>query len=119
MTEWKTIPNFKDFKINKFGRVIHTKSSFGKTIYKEILSHGKNYFDVRLNIASKRYTFYVHILVCTLFVGPKPSPLHEVNHKDGNKKNNYYKNLEWLTKSENALHRFKYLGHRSSNFGKT
>ena len=30
--------------------------------------------------------------------------LHECNHKDLNKSNNCIKNLEWVTKSENALH---------------
>lgn len=31
----------------------------------------------------------------------------EVNHKDGNKKNNSLSNLEWCTASENQIHAFK------------
>lgn len=44
-------------------------------------------------------------VVAYLFL-PKPkSKLHiEVNHRDGNKENNYYKNLHWVTKSYNITH---------------
>ena len=37
---------------------------------------------------------------------PNPSEM-EVNHKDGNKKNNKLSNLEWCTSSENQRHAFR------------
>jgi len=38
--------------------------------------------------------FRIPVLVALHFIGPKPSPLHEVNHKNGDKDNNHYLNLE-------------------------
>lgn len=43
----------------------------------------------------------VHSLVCTAFHGPRPSPKHQVAHKDGDKTNNAAVNLRWATAKEN------------------
>lgn len=43
----------------------------------------------------------VHRMVAEAFHGPKPSPLHEVRHLDGDKLNNCAGNLAWGTHVEN------------------
>jgi hypothetical protein len=65
----------------------------------------KGYLRVAFKHNGKHTTFKVHRLVAQLFVSNdlnKPM----VNHKDGNKKNNNFENLEWMTNSENVQHAF-------------
>jgi hypothetical protein len=47
---------------------------------------------------------YVHRLVAEAFIPNEDASLH-VNHKDGNKHNNSVENLEWVTRSQNDLHK--------------
>ena len=43
----------------------------------------------------------VHVLVALAFV-PNPYNLSEVNHKDYNRKNPYFENLEWISHADNV-----------------
>lgn len=109
--KWKRIPGWY-YKISNHGRVkslprIRTGKN-NSTIRQNgrILKPGtvNGYKRVCLSKANKRKSFLVHLLVLEYFGKPKPSPLHETNHKDGNKINNHISNLEWCTPSENQIH---------------
>lgn len=54
----------------------------------------------------------VHRVVALAWV-PNPHGHRYVNHKDGNKLNNDYLNLEWCTASENELHAHRTGLHRN------
>lgn len=63
------------------------------------------YKQCRLYKDGKKKYVRVHRLVAELFV-PNPNNLPQVNHKDGNKLNNHYTNLEWVSNSQNTKHAF-------------
>lgn len=48
----------------------------------------------------------VHRLVALAWIGPPPDGKPWINHKDGNKTNNHYTNLEWTSISENIQHKY-------------
>lgn len=55
-------------------------------------------------ISGGKRTFRAHRLVLMAFNPVENMDELEVNHIDGNKKNNKLENLEWCTTSENQLH---------------
>ena len=64
------------------------------------------YLTVNLYDHGKRKTVDVHRLVAMAFIENVENKKC-VNHIDGNKTNNYVKNLEWCTYSENLIHAYK------------
>lgn len=44
---------------------------------------------------------YLHRLVAQHFIGPAPTPKHDVAHEDGTRDNNHWANLRWKTRKEN------------------
>jgi hypothetical protein len=48
-------------------------------------------------------TIFGHTLVALKYIGKPPSLEYEIDHKDDNKANNHYTNLQWMTHSQNQL----------------
>lgn len=61
------------------------------------------YFFVGLRRDGRSHNRKVHALVAEAFIGPRPCGL-DVNHIDGDKRNNRVENLEYVTRRENVRH---------------
>ncbi len=96
------------FKISNAGTLISINGrSLGEVIMPcTIDSYGYKSTTLRSN--GRRWYVRVHTLVALHFVeNCQPDKYDTVNHKDGNKLNNWYSNLEWCTRGMNMSHAFK------------
>lgn len=105
--EWKEIN--PDYIVSSDGRVGSRKRG-GLSILKP-RPVGEGYFGVSISTGGVKRNRYIHRLVAEAFLGPRPTPKHEVNHKNGVRSDNRDNNLEWVTRSENQRHRFDVLKH--------
>ncbi len=90
---------YENYFITKDGKVFNNKKQL--STYK-----GDRYERIVLQIDGKPTAKYIHRLVAETFID-NPKNKATVNHKDGNKMNNDYTNLEWATQSENNYHSFE------------
>ena len=105
MELWKQIEGAdKGYMISSCGRL---KMPNGKL--QKMQSNQKGYLRGRYLINHVRCSKVVQRLVAEAFI-PNPENKSQVNHKDGNKKNNNVDNLEWVTQSENMSHRWNVVG---------
>lgn len=91
-----------DYFISNFGRVKTKDSITGKErlIKGSVNPNGSIRVTIRLNDRNQRKYIVVHRFVADNFIN-KPSDKHKfVVHKDFNKANNHFNNLEWLTQEE-------------------
>lgn len=97
----KKIDGYPNYFITEDGKIWNDRK---KIFLKPMLNRG--YYQIILCKHSKHKTFKPHRLVGISYV-PNPLNRKEINHKDGNKLNNHYTNLEWCTRSENNLHKYR------------
>ena len=91
---WSPVSDHPDYLISNRGQVLSMKR--GSHILKPY-KHKSGYLQVDLD----NKTYKIHRLVANNFVyNEKKKP--QVHHIDGNKENNWSKNLVWATNAENA-----------------
>lgn len=100
--EYRWIPGYEGhYQVSNMGNIMSYKYSSPRIMHPTANSCG--YLQVPLHKDGRKKRMYVHRLVAMLFV-PGFAEDKEVNHKDYDKTNNTYSNLEWVTKSENHKH---------------
>lgn len=64
----------------------------------------KGYKAIDMWVNGKRFKYNLHRIIAETYV-PNPNNKPCVNHIDGNKLNNHYTNLEWVSWKENMHHK--------------
>lgn len=100
--KWKTILGFPDYAVTPDGQIW----SYKRNKFLKPYQNRGGYLDVTLSNDRGKTLCRVHRLVGMAFV-PLPPEFNNhydtvtIDHIDGNKLNNHYTNLEWVTREEN------------------
>ena len=91
------------FEVSSYGRLRNRLT--GHIYSPSVLSSG--YLCVRTSLGSraKRINIIIHKAVAHTFID-NPNDYPEVNHINGNKRNNEVSNLEWCTRQDNEIHKY-------------
>lgn len=103
---WKPVVGYPDYEVSDLGRVKRVRD-YRKYKAGIILKPciGKNtYAHLTLCCNGIQRIESIHVLVLSAFVGPRPSPNCEVNHKNFVRTDNRLANLEWTTRKDNNRH---------------
>lgn len=95
---WRDVRNYPGYEVSNLG---HVRNKRTRRVLKTSLNRRDGY--CRVGIGGKHQ--YVHRLVADTFFDGDHEGL-DVNHIDGNKRNNALPNLEWCTRQENIRHAF-------------
>lgn len=102
--EWRAIAEAPGYDISSFGKLRSWRGVKLATCKPQLDSQG--YLKIVMQLGCKGSVKHsaVHRLVAMAFCPKQHEGQTVVNHKDGNKLNNHFSNLEWVTHSENMKH---------------
>lgn len=100
---------YSQYLVSTYGRVISTeyRGIVGQSVMLKLKTTSAGYFNMMLIINGERKTLLAHRLVAMMFIpNPDPENFVQINHIDGNKKNNHISNLEWCDSAHNMHHMY-------------
>ncbi len=114
MEKWKDVVGYEGrYEVSDRGRVRslkYNRQQFSKVLQPR--THDQGYLGVCLCADGKTRQQFIHALVLSAFVGPRPRGFC-CDHRDGNRANNAVGNLEWVTYSENAFRGVRTCGEKN------
>lgn len=111
---WKTIEEFPNYMISEKGDVFKVKGKRCNIMMKP-KEDKDGYYYIGLRNENGRFFKRIHRLVAETFIPNYNENFTIVNHKDGNKKNNHFTNLEWCDISYNTNHFYNELGGKGNH----
>lgn len=106
------VKGFPDYEISSYGRILSLGKSWntGTNIMRRKMkikkpNISKGYYMTTIFNNCKGKVVRIHKLVAEHFLNAIPN--ENINHEDGFKLNNCYKNLTWMTIQENVTHAIK------------
>lgn len=120
---WKDIPGYEGlYQASSLGRIRSLDRekwngyclylNKGRVMKQSVINSGREVVSLCVNSKVKR--MLVYRLVAMAFI-PNPNNYPQVNHIDGNPRNNRADNLEWCNQSGNEIHKLYTLGHTNSS----
>lgn len=96
---WHVVPKYPNYEISETLLLRNRTTKYIKKFYLD----ENGYLRVNIQFGKVKKKPGLHQLVAMTFI-PNPESKPEVNHKDCNKLNNHWTNLEWLTREEHRKH---------------
>ena len=97
---FKIVPGYKYYQVSDAGRVWNAR----RMRFMKASPNSIGYLRIGLSREGARKRYFLHRLVLETFAGKSAAGM-ECAHLDGDITNNRLSNLQWVTKSENQLHR--------------
>lgn len=114
--EWRTCLRWPDYEVSENGSIRRVIAAPRRRYIGERIPYQTSggYWYIVMHKGKTKMACAIHRLVAESFIGESPFEGAQVAHSDGNKSNNCYKNLRWVSRKENEADKVK---HGRSNRG--
>lgn len=90
-----------DYHVSDYGRIKSVEKTSGNEKLLKGSTSPRGYKVLNMRLAGKkRYSFYIHKFVAEHFVDKKDEAQEFVTHINGDRANNHWQNLQWMTRAE-------------------